>query len=103
MKHICAQPIMKFYHRKYMLQKKITSIGFLFNPSTVSPPMAGKQSVVRSLEVESSIPLIIQLLIHHLYWAPLQPKHCLSLIAGHPSGAAIPANVRVKLIVAHSV
>ena len=21
MKHICAQPIMKFYHRKYMLQK----------------------------------------------------------------------------------
>ena len=22
MKHICAQPIMKFYHRKYMLQKK---------------------------------------------------------------------------------
>ena len=23
MKHICAQPIMKFYHRKYMLQKKI--------------------------------------------------------------------------------
>ena len=23
MKHICAQPIMKFYHRKYMLQKKM--------------------------------------------------------------------------------
>ena len=29
MKHICAQPIMKFYHRKYMLQKKTIKMIFL--------------------------------------------------------------------------